>query len=270
VSNNTWTVDPAKPNATALPATVGLLPGGDQQQLLEVKVMAFRLGREQLDRRARLNFVNGRIMLLRMRLLRGCRWVGCPRDQTCGENGCEPILKNPDDLPEYQPQGGGPQADGSQQGDGGLKPPLSIGVPCASDSQCQSGHCADGVCCDLDCSADCKVCNLSGRVGTCSLAPAGTACGTPACGSSTTLVGIKACDALGNCTPKPDQDCFPYACDQASNACFSSCTRSTEDTNCHSYYGCDAAAGTCYSSCTNRSQCNSRGTCSFNRCVSSL
>src|SRR6185503_3574689 len=36
-----------------------------------------------------------------------------------------------------------------------------LGQICAVFSDCGSGHCADGVCCDTDCSGKCKVCNLN-------------------------------------------------------------------------------------------------------------
>ena len=46
------------------------------------------------------------------------------------------------------------------------------GVACASDGQCQSGHCTDGICCNLTCTDQCEACDLSGHLGTCSPIPA--------------------------------------------------------------------------------------------------
>lgn len=176
ISDNTWRVDPADPHATSLPATLGLLPGEDPHRLLEVKVAAYRSGREALERRARLNFVSGRVLLLRMHLLDGCLGVRCSRDQTCGENGCEPIIKNANDLPEYQIGGISLAVNEVQPDDAGLKPPFPTGVLCANSGQCQSGHCEDGICCATACAGDCMECNLSGNQGTFSPAPADSSC----------------------------------------------------------------------------------------------
>ncbi len=52
------------------------------------------------------------------------------------------------------------------------------GTPCAHDSDCtsatESGHCADGVCCDSACTGVCESCNLTGTVGTCTAIAANT------------------------------------------------------------------------------------------------
>ncbi|MDB4980834.1 MAG: uncharacterized protein JWM82_1586 [Myxococcales bacterium] len=43
-----------------------------------------------------------------------------------------------------------------------------IGTLCSVYTDCATGHCADGVCCDSDCNGTCKVCNLNNKRGTCS------------------------------------------------------------------------------------------------------
>ncbi|MGZ3440623.1 MAG: hypothetical protein ACXVDD_13970 [Polyangia bacterium] len=48
------------------------------------------------------------------------------------------------------------------------------GVVCAADTDCISGHCVDGVCCDTTCDGVCESCNLPGAVGACSPAPSGS------------------------------------------------------------------------------------------------
>jgi len=40
-------------------------------------------------------------------------------------------------------------------------------VPCTSGTQCGSGFCVDGVCCDQACSGVCEACDLPGSVGAC-------------------------------------------------------------------------------------------------------
>ncbi|MDP2269378.1 MAG: hypothetical protein Q8N23_24880 [Archangium sp.] len=65
------------------------------------------------------------------------------------------------------------------------------GVTCGSSAECQSGFCADGVCCDQACSGSCDRCNLAGSVGTCSPAPASDP-GSPACGGAVVCNGTLA------------------------------------------------------------------------------
>jgi hypothetical protein len=48
------------------------------------------------------------------------------------------------------------------------------GVVCAADTDCISGHCVDGVCCDTTCDGICESCNLGGPVGACHAYAAGT------------------------------------------------------------------------------------------------
>ena len=42
-----------------------------------------------------------------------------------------------------------------------------IGDTCADASECLSGHCADGVCCDYACERVCEHCALDGQEGHC-------------------------------------------------------------------------------------------------------
>lgn len=54
----------------------------------------------------------------------------------------------------------------------------ALGDGCTLATDCQSGFCADGVCCNSACGGtnDCQSCNAPGSVGTCVLAPAATVC----------------------------------------------------------------------------------------------
>jgi hypothetical protein len=54
--------------------------------------------------------------------------------------------------------------------------PVPQGGACATSSQCATGFCANGVCCDTACSGPLEQCNLPGRGGTC----ASTAAPSPA------------------------------------------------------------------------------------------
>jgi hypothetical protein len=133
----------------------------------------------------------------------------------------------------------------------GRVPPAPNGTPCQSGSDCGSGFCADGVCCNIACTGRCVTCAMPGAVGTCypvdngavahpgdcpaanpatcgmtgmcdgvggcQLYPPGTFCARSTCVDGATLRGASTCDGLGTCTPGPAQSCAPYTC--ANGAC---------------------------------------------------
>ncbi len=51
-----------------------------------------------------------------------------------------------------------------------------FGVTCTANTDCGTGFCVSGVCCDTACNGGCGVCNLPGKIGTCSPATSGTTC----------------------------------------------------------------------------------------------
>jgi hypothetical protein len=88
--------------------------------------------------------------------------------------------------------------------------PLAYG--CASDSECASGFCVDGVCCDTRCDQQCAACNATGGAGHCIAQISGddtqaaVACtGAHTCGS-------------GGCKLRNKQQCSGAA-DCASGSC---------------------------------------------------
>lgn len=103
VAFKTWEVDLNRPNAIKLPTTIGLLPGESLDTPILITVSGYRLGEVKLDRKAKLTFVEGRVLLLTMFLLRCCLHKDCPEGQTCGEAGCEPVEKDSSKLPSYGP-----------------------------------------------------------------------------------------------------------------------------------------------------------------------
>lgn len=97
--------------------------------------------------------------------------------------------------------------------DGGAGSACSSGVPCEG-----SLSCVDGVCCTSACDGPCASCNQAGSLGTCLPAPAGT--GAPSCNA--------------------------YACDGASTACATTCTKVS---GCNDGFSCVApTCGRCWSS----------------------
>jgi hypothetical protein len=83
----------------------------------------------------------------------------------------------------------------------------AAGQACSAGKDCESGFCADGVCCDAACTASCSACNLAGKVGTCSPvdgAPVGTrtcagnfACAAGSCRTNCTTDAH--CDGANHC-----------------------------------------------------------------------
>ncbi|UQA56081.1 hypothetical protein [Polyangium aurulentum] len=45
------------------------------------------------------------------------------------------------------------------------------GKSCKQDTDCATGHCAEGICCDEACNVVCLACNLPGSIGTCNAVP---------------------------------------------------------------------------------------------------
>ena len=59
-----------------------------------------------------------------------------------------------------------PQDAATSEPDVGL-PRKTLGFPCVTGEECASGFCADQVCCDTSCEAQCFSCRETGAVGTC-------------------------------------------------------------------------------------------------------
>ncbi len=131
------------------------------------------------------------------------------------------------------------------------------GATCSSPDECQSGFCAQGVCCDSACNTACKSC-VAGMLGVCSNVATGandpsgmcavqasSTCGTngkceagacqrwgsgtpckPATCPSTSnqFTPLSTCDGSGTCVTPPTTACFPYTCGGNMDACNAICT----------------------------------------------
>ncbi len=75
----------------------------------------------------------------------------------------------------------------------------SRGGDCTQNSDCPTGYCTDGVCCERDACGTCEACNVIGSSGTC--AKIRGAVDTDSC------TGGKSCDAAGACKPINGQAC---------------------------------------------------------------
>lgn len=99
--------------------------------------------------------------------------------------------------------------------------PKMVGQSCEIDRECQSGFCADGVCCDSNCGSDdrdCQVClkNKGATAdGTCTLLPSATVC-RPAAGPCD---AVEACDGTSSACPMDARRPNTTVCRQAIGAC---------------------------------------------------
>ncbi len=180
--------------------------------------------------------------------------------------------------------------------DGTCRADQATGQPCAAASQCTSGFCTDGVCCDQACDAACEACTLAlkgsgadgtcgdvgvdtdpdddcaaeaattcGRTGACDgtggckLFVQGTSCGANSCTATATLTG-KQCDGFGACVDGQTTQCDPFVC--ASGACLTVCA---DDGECLGTHYCSANA--CVAKKDNGVACTAGNECREGFCV---
>ena len=167
---------------------------------------------------------------------------------------------------------------------------------CSCDDECQTGFCADGVCCTSACGQTCKACDLATSLGDCAFVPSGvkphnaqvcpastpatcqqdgtcdgkggcrkyikgTDCKLGTCAGDS-VTGIVSCDGNGNCSePAPSLVCPPYTCDPNTSQCTYTCT-----TNSQCAAGQQCIAGRCGTS-PNGAVCQSSDDCVSGFCV---
>jgi hypothetical protein len=148
----------------------------------------------------------------------------------------------------------------TRNGDGGFMAHVANGLPCRSGSECQSGSCADGLCCNEACTGTCLTCKRAGSEGRCTMAEEGTdvrdeckddgaaschlngvcdgagACQTYSLGTICQpglcnlgqLTPVGRCDGTGTCVQPPAHPCRPYQCSAVDLVCLTSCTTNDE------------------------------------------
>jgi hypothetical protein len=133
-----------------------------------------------------------------------------------------------------------------------------LGQACGANSDCFSGFCVEGGCCESACDSGCETCSANQGKGTCLMRAAGspprassdcpagppgmcgfdglcdgtggcqmyfgTVCAQGSCDGDS-VVGAHLCDGAGVCRAGPTQMlCFPFSCNSDTGACFTSCT----------------------------------------------
>ncbi len=156
----------------------------------------------------------------------------------CGETACKASCEGPEDCA----QGYGCATEGTCVPGGASK----NGAICTVGAECESGFCADGVCCDTACNGQCEACNVEPNLGACvpvNGSPVGGrtpcvttdadcagacdgvdrgACSYPgsdiSCGETSCEGGIARasfCNAKGACVAADDKPCGAYGCGES-------------------------------------------------------
>ena len=169
-----------------------------------------------------------------------------------------------------------------------------IGATCTADAECNSGVCAQGICCATTCTGTCRSCAIVGTLGSCVNVPAGqdplnqcadagastcstdgfcngaagcrlyaagSSCAPASCTGSTFTPG-RTCNGTGTCLTVATASCSPYVC--GSGACRTTCAA---DTDCIAPNVCSAGA------CTKRpngATCTTAGDCSSGVCAQGI
>ena len=132
--------------------------------------------------------------------------------------------------------------------------PKPIGFVCTKATECASGFCVDGVCCENACTGTCQSCALPTSPGHCLMVaahnpdprgacqdtgapscgtngkcdgtggcekyPVGTVCASEKC-ESDLFTGASTCNATGQCVAPDARPCVPYVCN--GSQCFGTC-----------------------------------------------
>jgi len=187
---------------------------------------------------------------------------------------------------------------------GHCTPPQQMGSACSVATDCVSGNCVDGLCCDQACAGSCMACShaktsvadgtcapivigtdpdnecagsdatscgmtgMCNGAGACALWPAGTTCAGGTC-SAGNATPPRTCDGAGTCQAATASSCGAYMC--GASACQTSCGTTAD---CASGYFCSGGAcvpaETIGTACTANSECGSGfcvdGVCCNNAC----
>jgi hypothetical protein len=153
---------------------------------------------------------------------------------------------------------------------------LSIGAVCTTNAGCNSGFCAQGVCCNTACTALCNSCNVAGSPGTCIDVPSGStdpsarcaAASMASCGLDGFCDGNGACRKWASGTQCIAQSCATSTLQLASN-CNGTGTCVTPATSSCTPFICGPTA--CKTICTTNADCISAAyMCSGGSCIQAV
>lgn len=184
------------------------------------------------------------------------------------------------------------------QTDGGVP----NGVMCINGTECLSGFCSGGLCCNKSCTgcfacahastgkpdgtcapvtnglsskgaclsdAETNACGNDGTcdgLGACRKVTSGTACGVPSC-SGTYFIPASTCDGLGACKSHASENCGDFQCNVS--GCLRRCLINSD---CSSTSFCNSVSGLCEKKVANGGSCNSgnASSCLSGNCVNGI
>ncbi len=177
-------------------------------------------------------------------------------------------------------------------------PKLDNGTACDGPSECLSGFCVDGFCCNVSCDGECQGCDVGGALGTCTNY-ANNDDVELECGLCRTCNGAGACkvvasgqDPKGDCDQQSQDSCgYDGSCNGSGGCAYWPNTAQCEEATCggSTYYPADFCSGTgacveigsesccpyqcngagnaCRNSCAEHSECCGTSYCLGSACV---
>jgi hypothetical protein len=151
--------------------------------------------------------------------------------------------------------------------------PRGPGQDCMSNSQCQSGFCVEGVCCNTACTGGCQTCALPNARGTCTPVPAGQPDTKGMCvaQAESTCGNDGKCDGKGGCQKWKDGTvCKAASCSSTANTetpqgtCKTGRCETPSARSCAPYKGCTGTR--CLENCGSDGQCTSGNFCNGGSC----
>lgn len=141
------------------------------------------------------------------------------------------------------------------------KPKGDLGEPCNASGDCNTGHCYDGVCCNVSCGGLCQTCAIPGALGACG----SIASGTDPAGE---CPGADVCNGAGECkkptgeTCSADNECLTGECEDG-YCCNTNCSGDCKRCDLPSTIGSCENVPTNQTSgaCSGASACNGAGSC---------
>ena len=230
----------------ALPATVGMIHRTGPLGPIQVTIVGVAGGRDIIQRRATVSFVEGRTMVLRVRLARECVDVRCTPEETCAPGGCRAIGVDATELEEWT--GSIDRLDAGPRGDSSVDGPIDAGdacIPMTEECNGVDDDCDGDTDEDFDPMTDIANCGSCGNAcpdsppnaasecsaGTCTLAcdPGFADCdGDAATGCEALLSAAATCGACATACAAPAPLCqgnaaSGYSCVSSCDAGFTEC-----------------------------------------------
>ncbi len=153
-------------------------------------------------------------------------------------------------------------------------PTLGSGV-CTRSTECTSGNCVDGVCCNVACNGQCQACDVAGQVGTCTTVTSGEPHGArPACAGNGTVCGgscdgtsATACDYPGSAQQCGSASCTNGTATPATSCAGNGSCAAPAPAACGNYT-CESDGGTtCNTNCQSDNDCANSAWCNGGACT---